>query len=62
LVVCRFFCTFVGVMDEKQLQDKLHFAGEKVPSMKRRSETHDYHGQRFYPLRNASIGLFRCFF
>ena len=43
-------------MDEKQLQDKLHFAGEKVPSMKRRSETHDYHGQRFYLITLAVEG------
>lgn len=40
-------------MDEKQLQDKRKFAGEKVPSMKRRCETHDYHGQRFYLITMA---------
>lgn len=33
---------------EKRLQEKLRFAGEKVPSMKRRSVDNDYHGRRIY--------------
>ena len=32
----------------KREEEKRKFAGDKVPSMKRRSETHDYHSKRFY--------------
>lgn len=35
-------------MDERKIEEKKRFAGEKMPSMKRRSETHDYHSKRFY--------------
>ena len=33
---------------EKKLQDKLRFAGEKIPSMKRRSNINDYYGRHIY--------------
>lgn len=33
---------------DKRLEDRLRFAGEKIPSMKRRSEDHDYHSKHFY--------------
>ena len=33
---------------EKRIEDRKRFAGEKIPSMKRRSEDHDYHSKRFY--------------
>lgn len=33
---------------EKRITDKRRFAGEKVPSMQRRSQKHDYHSKRFY--------------
>ena len=33
---------------EKKLQDKLRFAGEKIPSMKRRDDHHDYTERRMY--------------
>ena len=33
---------------EKLIKDRKRFAGEKIPSMKRRSEDHDYHSKRFY--------------
>ena len=46
---------FTIVMDEedakkhnKREEDKRRFAGEKIPSMKRRSQEHDYHSKRFY--------------
>ena len=35
-------------MTPQQIEDKRRFAGEKKPSMKRRSETHDYRSKRFY--------------
>lgn len=35
-------------MTDKQRQDKQRFATEVKPSMLRRSEEHDYHGERFY--------------
>ena len=33
---------------EKRITDRKRFAGEKIPSMKRRSQEHDYHSKRFY--------------
>lgn len=33
---------------EKRIEDRKRFAGEKVPSMQRRSQEHDYHSKRFY--------------
>ena len=33
---------------DKRIADKRRFAGEKIPSMKRRSQEHDYHSKRFY--------------
>ena len=33
---------------DKRIEDRKRFAGEKVPSMKRRSQEHDYHSKRFY--------------
>ena len=33
---------------EKRIADKRRFAGEKIPSMQRRSQEHDYHSKRFY--------------
>ena len=41
---------------EKKLQDKLRFAGEKVPSMKRRSNINDYHGRHIYMVTMAVEG------
>lgn len=35
-------------MDEKQLEARKHFAGEKNPSMKRRDDYNDYRGRRMY--------------
>ena len=35
-------------MNKQQIEEKKRFAGEKKPSMKRRSETHDYRSKRFY--------------
>lgn len=35
-------------MNKQQIEEKKRFAGEKKPSMKRRSETHDYRSNRFY--------------
>ena len=35
-------------MDEKKLEAKKHFAGEKRPSMKRRDDCHDYQERRMY--------------
>ena len=35
-------------MDEKRLQAKKHFAGEKKPSMKRRDDHNDYRDRRVY--------------
>ncbi len=43
-------------MDKEQLERRLHFAGEKVPSMKRRSEEHDYSSQCFYMVTMAVEG------
>ena len=33
---------------DKPINDKTRFAGEKIPSMKRRSQEHDYHSKHFY--------------
>ena len=41
---------------DKKLQDKLRFAGEKVPSMKRRSNINDYHGRHIYMVTMAVEG------
>ena len=41
---------------EKKLQDKLRFAGEKMPSMKRRSNINDYHGRHIYMVTMAVEG------
>lgn len=35
-------------MTPRQLEEKRRFAGAKKPSMKRRSESHDYRSKRFY--------------
>jgi hypothetical protein len=36
------------MLDGRKIEEKKRFAGEKKPSMKRRSETHDYRSKRFY--------------
>ena len=36
--------------------EKQKFAGEKVPSMKRRKDGHDYHDDRFYMITLAVEG------
>lgn len=41
---------------EKKLQDKLRFAGEKIPSMKRRSNINDYYGRHIYMVTMAVEG------
>ena len=41
---------------EKRLQDKLRFAGEKIPSMKRRSNINDYYGRHIYMVTMAVEG------
>ena len=41
---------------EKKLQEKLRFAGEKVPSMKRRSNINDYYGRHIYMVTMAVEG------
>ena len=41
---------------EKKLQDKLRFAGEKIPSMKRRSNINDYCGRHIYMVTMAVEG------
>ena len=41
---------------EKKLQDKLRFAGEKVPSMKRRSNINNYYGRHIYMVTMAVEG------
>lgn len=33
---------------EKRIGDRKRFAAEKIPSMQRRSQGHDYHSKRFY--------------
>ena len=42
----------------KREEEKRKFAGDKVPSMERRSETHDYHSKRFYMITLVVNG--RC--
>ena len=51
-------CILCGMMDdkEKKLQDKLRFAGEKIPSMKRRSNINDYYGRHIYMVTMAVEG------
>ena len=41
---------------DKKLQDKLRFAGEKVPSMKRRSNINDYYSRHIYMVTMAVEG------
>ena len=41
---------------ERKLQDKLRFAGEKIPSMKRRSNINDYYGRHIYMVTMAVEG------
>ncbi len=41
---------------EKKLQEKLRFAGEKIPSMKRRSNINDYYGRHIYMVTMAVEG------
>ncbi|UKK50084.1 hypothetical protein L6472_08535 [Prevotella sp. E13-17] len=41
---------------EKRLQEKLRFAGEKIPSMKRRSNINDYYGRHIYMVTMAVEG------
>lgn len=41
---------------ERKLQEKLQFAGEKVPSMKRRSDLNDYYGRHIYMVTMAVEG------
>ena len=41
---------------ERKLQEKLRFAGEKVPSMKRRSDLNDYYGRHIYMVTMAVEG------
>lgn len=47
-----YFCILkrehVKMLDGRKIEEKKRFAGEKKPSMKRRSETHDYRSKRFY--------------
>lgn len=37
-------------MNEQERQEKRHHAGDKQPSMKRRSDRNDYHGRHIYML------------
>ena len=41
---------------ERKLQEKLRFAGEKIPSMKRRSNINDYYGRHIYMVTMAVEG------
>lgn len=43
-------------MNERKREEKLRFAGEKKPSMHRRSDDHDYHGRCFYMVTMAVEG------
>jgi hypothetical protein len=43
-------------MNEKQIEEKRRFAGEKKPSMKRRSEFNNYYGRHVYMLTMAVEG------
>ncbi len=44
------------MLDKRQIEEKKRFAGPKKPSMKRRSETHDYHSKRFYMVTMEVVG------
>ena len=44
------------MLDERQIEEKKRFAGPKKPSMKRRSDTHDYHSKRFYMVTMEVVG------
>lgn len=50
------FCTFAISMEEKRLQEKLRFAGVKIPSMKRRSNINNYYGRHIYMVTMAVEG------
>ena len=57
--LCKFrekSCNFACMMDdiEKKLQEKLRFAGEKIPSMKRRSNINNYYGRHIYMVTMAT--------
>lgn len=52
---CRIFACMMDDI-EKKLQDKLRFAGEKIPSMKRRSNINDYYGRHIYMVTMAVEG------
>jgi len=43
-------------MEEKRLQEKLRFAGVKIPSMKRRSNINNYYGRHIYMVTMAVEG------
>lgn len=44
------------MINEQKKTEKQKFAGEKVPSMKRRKDGHDYHDERFYMITLAVKG------
>lgn len=44
------------MINEQKKTEKQKFAGEKVPSMKRRKDGHDYHDERFYMITLAVEG------
>ena len=58
LEFCSLIRIFACMMDDKdkKLQEKLRFAGEKVPSMKRRSNINDYYGRHIYMVTLAVEG------
>lgn len=43
-------------MTEEQIEQKKRFAGEKIPSMQRRHEHHDYTGNGFYMVTLTTEG------
>ena len=43
-------------MNEQQIEEKRRFAGEKKPSMKRRSAINNYYGRHVYMLTLAVEG------
>ena len=42
--------------EASKIEEKRRFAGAKKPSMKRRSESHDYHSRRFYMITLEVMG------
>ncbi len=42
--------------DARKIEEKRRFAGPKKPSMKRRSDTHDYRSKRFYMVTLEVVG------